>query len=208
MKRIYLIITAAAMFFAAEANAQIGIGAGYSMLINSGKSMDEKDFNSLDGFYIEASYGINFLEKKWGDLGIQPGIRFTYGGYEDSEKYLGITAKSSMVETYLDIPILVKYSYDLNNVMLSAFAGPVVSFGLSSVSKLSINNTSSEVHNYKDLPYGKCDVRFNLGLGATFIDKYMLKVGYDFGLLNRYTGDLDNVSLHTGVLYVGLGYNF
>jgi hypothetical protein len=30
MKKIYLIIAAAVMFFAVEANAQIGLGIGYS----------------------------------------------------------------------------------------------------------------------------------------------------------------------------------
>ena len=43
------------------------------------------------------------------------------------------------------------------------------------------------------------------------MDKFNVKVGYDFGLLNRYTGEqVENYKskIHTGMLYVGVGYSF
>ena len=39
MKKIYLLLAAAAMFFAVEANAQIGVEVGYNMFDNIQKAL-------------------------------------------------------------------------------------------------------------------------------------------------------------------------
>lgn len=39
MKKIYLLLAAATMFFAVEANAQIGMGVGYNMFDNIQKAL-------------------------------------------------------------------------------------------------------------------------------------------------------------------------
>ena len=209
MKNLYLIIAAAVMFFAVEANAQIGIGVGYNMLNNVQKALDEDESGALNGFYVEATYDINFLERSRGELGLQPGLRFSYAGNHESEEALGVKAKASENETYLDIPVLVKYSYDLDAVKLSAFAGPVLSCGLSSVAKVSVNDNTTKASNYGDESvYGRFDVKLGLGIGAAFMDKFNAKLGYNVGLLNRYTGNLDELSFRTGVFYVGVGINF
>ena len=209
MKNFYLIIAAAVMFFAVEANAQIGVGVGYNMLNNVQKALDEDESGALNGFYVEATYDINFLERSRGELGLQPGLRFSYAGNHESEEALGVKAKASENETYLDIPVLVKYSYDLDAVKLSAFAGPVLSCGLSSVAKVSVNDNTTKASNYGDESvYGRFDVKLGLGIGAAFMDKFNAKLGYNVGLLNRYTGNLDDLTFRTGVFYVGVGINF
>ena len=43
---------------------------------------------------------------------------------------------------------------------------------------------------------------------AAFMEKFNAKIGYNVGLLNRYTGNLDDLSFRTGVFYVGVGINF
>ena len=209
MKKVYLIIAAAVMFFAVEANAQIGVGVGYNMLNNVQKALDDDESGALNGFYVETTYDVNFLEKSWGELGLQPGLRFTYAGDHEAEEVLGVKAKASENETYLDVPVLVKYSYDLDVVKLSAFAGPVLSFGLSSVTKVSAGDNTTKASRYGDESvYGRFDVKLGLGIGAAFMDKFNAKIGYNVGLLNRYTGNLDDLSFRTGVFYVGVGINF
>ena len=209
MKNVYLIIAAAVMLFAVEANAQIGVGVGYNMLNNVQKALDEDESGALNGFYVEATYDINFLERSRGELGLQPGLRFSYAGDHESEEALGVKAKASENETYLDIPVLVKYSYDLDAVKLSAFAGPVLSCGLSSVAKVSVDDNTTKASNYGDESvYGRFDVKLGLGIGAAFMDKFNAKLGYNVGLLNRYTGNLDDLTFRTGVFYVGVGINF
>lgn len=39
-------------------------------------------------------------------------------------------------------------------------------------------------------------------------DMLDVKVGYDFGLLNRYTGDAEDYRIGTGMLNVGIAVNF
>jgi hypothetical protein len=210
MKKIYFILAvAASMLFAAEANAQIGLGLGYHLFNSVQKEAGQKNGNELNGFYVEATYDINFLEKLWGNLGIQPGLRFSYAGVHDSAELLGVLTKSSWAETYLDIPVFVKYSQDFRSLGFFAFAGPVFSCGLSSHSKTSVKDISTEIDVYEGYPeYGRFDLKLGVGVGVTGLDNFNVKVGYNFGMLNRYTGSLRDLSYHTGVFYVGVGYSF
>lgn len=233
MKKIYFVLAAVAMFFAVEANAQITVGAGYNHGVMTGREDNVTESEGFDGFYIEATYDWNFLDRNWGMLAIQPGVRFSYMGDAESEKEMGIKAKSSFNETYLDVPVLVKYSYPLGKVKLSAFAGPVFSLGLTSTTKASVTGEgmdymtkvnmysgkmvvkgggeSSSMESETSTDYGRFDLKLGLGIGATLSDRFNVKLGYNFGLLNRYTGEKVEGyrhSIHTGIFYVGVGYSF
>ena len=96
MKKIYFIIAAVAMLFAIEAKAQIGVGVGYNMLSTSSGEVAESE--SLNGFYIEATYDYNFLNDSWGSLAVQPGVRFTYAGTSETEETLGLTASNRVID--------------------------------------------------------------------------------------------------------------
>ena len=214
MKKIYLtVLTFAAMFFAVDAYAQLGVGVGYNLLNTTQKLADESDDDSLNGFYLEATYDFNFLEAKWGSLGIQPGLRYSFAGETESEEMQGLTARASLTEHYLDIPVNVKYSYDImpSTLKAYAFAGPVFSCGLASSLKVKANDSTAKTNNYKDTTYGRFDIKLGLGAGVTLMEKFDVKLGYNIGLLNRYTGEqIDNFKYktHTGVFYVGVGFNF
>ena len=224
------------MFWATDANAQITVGAGYNLETITMSAQGDSDSESLNGFYLEATYDWKFLDKSWGALALQPGVRFAYMGESETEKEDGLRMKSSWDETYLDIPVHVKYTYGLGSVKLSAFAGPVFSFGLSSTNTSRIrgevlgkdvdylykyNNytgktitkgegtTSSTEGGLMD--YGRFDLKLGIGLGASFMERYNVKVGYNIGLLNRYTGEqMDDYRfrMSTGVFYLGVGYSF
>ena len=214
MKKIYLtVLTFAAMFFAVDAYAQLGVGVGYNLLNTTQKLADESDDDSLNGFYVEATYDFNFLQAKWGSLGIQPGLRYSFAGETESEKMPGLTTRASLTEHYLDIPVNVKYSYDImpSTLKAYAFAGPVFSCGLASSLKVKANDDDIKTNNYKDTEYGRFDIKLGLGAGVTLMEKFDVKLGYNIGLLNRYTGEqIDNFKYktHTGVFYVGVGFNF
>ena len=108
MKKIYFLIAAAAMFLAVEANAQIGVGLGYNLLTTTTTMADESEDDSLNGFYLEATYDINFLNRNWGSLGLQPGFRYTFAGESDSDEVAGVKTNASFTEHYLDVPVNVK----------------------------------------------------------------------------------------------------
>jgi hypothetical protein len=208
MKKIYFIIAAAAMFLAVDASAQIGVGLGYNLLTTTATMADESEDDSLNGFYLEATYDFNFLNKNWGSLGLQPGVRYTFAGESDSDEVAGVKAKESFTEHYLDVPVNVKYSYEIKQdaFKIYAFAGPVFSLGLASNLKAGVGDSSVKTDNYKDSEYGRFDLKFGLGAGVTLAQKFNVKLGYNIGMLNRYTGD--NYKMHTGAFYVGVGYNF
>ena len=211
MKKIYFILIAAvAMFFATEARAQIGVEVGYSLTDHAVKALVDEGVDMLDGFYLGVNYDMNFLENEKGAFGLQTAIRFSYSIMQEVEQLLGIVTRASLNESYLDLPVFAKYSYDLRSLTLSAFAGPVFSCGLTSESKVSINDKLvSHLNNYeKDSVYGRFDLKIGLGIGATFNDRISAKVGYNIGMLNRYTGNIDSASLRTGVFYAGMGFTF
>ena len=227
MKKIYFILAAAAMFLAVEANAQLGVGVGYNHINTTHKMADESDDESLDGFYIEATYDLNFLDANWGSLGLQPALRYTFGGDSESE----VNTRVSIAEHYLDIPVNVKYGYDVlpSKLKVFAFAGPVFSLGLSSVTSVSTDNSIVKTNYYTGtiktklnsettkakgdvIDYGRFDIKFGIGAGVTVAEKLNVKLGYNIGMLNRYTGEQLSkdykYKIHTGVFYLGVGFNF
>lgn len=210
MKKLYFILTAAVtMFFATEASAQIEVEVGYSLTDHVIKALGENEGEMLDGLYLGVNCDVNFLDNEKGMLDLEAGVRFTYALTQESERLLGVQTKVSVNESYLDIPIYAKYSYDLTSMTLSAFAGPIFSCGLTSETKVGLNDNVVTTNNYeKDSVYGRFDLKIGVGIGVTFSDRYSTKVGYNIGLLDRYAGKLDNASLRTGVFYVGVGFNF
>ena len=211
MKKIYFILAAAALFIAVDANAQLGVGVGYNLLNTTYTVGDDSDDDSLNGFYVEATYDYNFLDENWGKLGVQPGIRYTFGAETDNDDHI----RTSLAEHYLDVPVHVKYAYEAipSKLDVYAFAGPVFSIGLSSAFSASAEDVATvKTNNYKDTDYGRFDIKFGIGAGVTVVEKLNVKFGYNIGMLNRYTGKQisDNLKYktHTGVFYLGVGFNF
>lgn len=213
MKKFYFILVAAAMFVAVDAKAQLGVGVGYNLLNTTTTVADESESSSLNGFYIEAEYNFNLLDEQWGTLGIQPGIRYTFAGESEKAELYGEKVRLSVAEHYLDIPVQVKYGYEVisSKLNINAFAGPIFSIGLASIVKGSMDDSVVKANAYKDSDYGRFDLKIGVGVGVDLFEKFNVKVGYNFGLLNRYTGeqiDEYKYKIHTGVFYVGVGYNF
>ena len=150
-----------------------------------------------------------------------------------------MNTRVSFREHYLDIPVNVKYSYNLlpGTLKLSAYAGPVLSFGLGSniVAKASEgdNHITMRMNMYNgnttmkgkvsgekvdekgkgsDTGYGMFDLKLGLGITATLLEKFDVKIGYNIGLVNRMskanTEDSYKLISHTNVFMIGVGYNF
>ena len=229
MKKIYFALIAfAAFFMTVDAAAQVSVGAGYNHNVMIDNLYGERDTEGMDGFYLEATYDWDFLDRQWGILGFQPGLRFSYAGNSESEEMMGLKTRATFNETYFDVPLNVKYSYPIGRLKLSAFAGPVLSFGLTSSTKASVKGDgvdySSRLNMYTGKfnekgetgsglgsatdswasNYSRFDVKLGVGVGVSFADRLSLKLGYNIGLANRYTGEADYY-IRTGVFYLGLG---
>lgn len=230
MKKIYIVlISIAAMMLTVDTYAQISVGAGYNSGINTTKAGGERDSESLGGFYVEGTCDLTFLQKGWGTLALQPGVKFTYYGDTEKEELMGVKSRLSFRETYFDIPVLVKYSYDLPDFSVYGFAGPVFSFGLTSVTKMTQKGDNIDsmwkYYNYsgktvtkgddvgtgtiggKGTDYRAFDTKIGIGVGITVMETVGIKVGYNIGLINRYK-NASEFSSRTGVFYVGAAYCF
>lgn len=57
--------------------------------------------------------------------------------------------------------------------------------------------------------FSRFDVQLGLGIGAVIQDRFLIKGGYDWGLLDRLTGeDAEHYSLRRNQFYIGIGYQF
>ena len=153
MKKITTILAASflAVAFCSVANAQISVGFGYANKSVNNKTVATGEDNSgyqkgtatnLKGFYVEGMYNWDFYNTESGVLSLQPGVRYYYMTSLRAKISLkndqGETkSKSRFNDHLLDIPVNVKYTYDLasGSVKAYAFAGPVLSFGLRAAEK-------------------------------------------------------------------------
>ena len=247
MKKIVVLFATAvvAMAFAANASAQLSVGAGYGLASHTAAIKGDgakitADPTNMSGFYVNGTYEINFLSKNWGDLSVAPGLTYSFYGKcleEESEREEGISYqyKNSRRDHYLDVPVHVKYAYNVvpGTLKLAAFAGPVFSFGLAATdiekTKLGDEWTKSRSSLYTgkyvvkssaaeenisgddgDTNYSIFDLKLGVGISATLFEKLDFRVAYNVGLLNRVTEKIDGVKAisHTNVLQIGVAYNF
>ena len=246
MKKVSFVLAAviAAMCLTTNANAQIGVHVGYNLInhtegIAMGNSTYDYDPTNLNGFYVNGSYNLEFLSKKWGELSVEPGLTYSFGSkILSSEKTGNISTKELRRDHCLNIPVNIKYAYDIipGTLKLSAFAGPVLSFGLAAntieevqlgkewtmstinlyTGHFSTESSKTELNisgNEGDTGYSFFDLRLGIGINATILEKYNVRIGYDIGLLNRTAGmKIADASVkyisHTNIFHVGVGYIF
>ena len=153
MKKFMVLLATAvtAMAFASNSDAQISVGFGYANKSINNKNVAMEDdtrgyqkgeATNLRGFYVEGTYNWDFYNTESGVLSLQPGIRYYYMTSLKSKLSLktdegNVKSKRRFNDHLLDIPVNVKYSYDLapGSVKAYAFAGPVLSFGLLAAEK-------------------------------------------------------------------------
>lgn len=141
-------------------------------------------------------------------------------------------------EHHLAIPIRLKYDIHLlDNVGLTFDAGPTLLMGLSSKyiyrARLSENSTTSVEYNlynakvktagdsayleswmnqsgmYPKGRIGRGDVMLGASVGAHFFHLLEVRIGYDYGLTNRYRKDnADIYSMHRGQFTLSAGIRF
>ncbi len=126
-----------------------------------------------------------------------------------------------------------------NSVKIFAYAGPKLVMGLSSKMKEEVTVTADNqsisasvtynMYNGKvdvsvpkgmedlledvpeeiDMKLSRFDVQVGFGLGIILFDRVTIKEGYDWGLLNKMTGDAaDDMTLKRNQFYLGVGYTF
>ena len=230
MKSYFKLIAIAVAIFAAsiEASAQFGVNISY-MNSNARPVQWSDAKNQTNGFTV----GIDNELKLIGNfLSIQPGLYYQHLLASEDIVDLGskLYAKNTYSDYFLAIPLHVKLGFNiLPNKMLRlyVFAGPTFEIGLKSADKLSIAEIGEISYNYytgklssssdeitdivassglfpDQKVYGRFDVMVGGGVGIQVIRFLDIKVGYDYGLVNRYRKEVDK-TVNRGQFYVGVG---
>ena len=189
MKKLILTLALAAVA-AVCANAQIGIGLGYTTKSFTGTYENEA------GLYVGANYNIELTN----GLAVAPGIDFAMLSYKDSN----YTQK----ENYIAVPVMFNYGIEfMDGFKLVPYLGPTFSFGLSSVSEGKIGSFTLSGSNYGDnSDYAQFDILIGGGVALDVMDMIRVSVGYNQGLLDR--DNNDNSTIKTSGVNFGVAYLF
>ena len=234
MKSYFKLIAVAVAIFAAsiEASAQFGVNIGY-MTSNTRPALAGIDAHNsrTNGFTVGIDSELKLIGNF---LSIQPGLYYQHLlASEDIAEIAGLAAKNTYSDFFLAVPIHFKLGFNIipdRMLRLYVFAGPTFEIGLKSADKISLSgrDISGEVsYNYytgkfssssdeitdivassglfpDQKVYGRFDVMVGGGVGIQVIRFLDIKVGYDYGLVNRYRKEVDK-TVNRGQFYVGVG---
>lgn len=213
MKKIITTLFAASMMLLATvAFAQPSIGVGFANSTDKCKSGNTTT-NNLSGFYVGGNYNINLA----GALNVAPGIYYSLLTKSDAS-YAGMAdLKVDVTEHYISVPVMFNAGLAFaDGIVGRIYAGPTLAYGLASNSKYTASATipvigtvskGDKVNNYDDSDYSRFDIMLGGGVAVDFFDMVRFNIGYDYGLVNRYSGGGD-VTRHRSQLSVGVAYLF
>ena len=204
---------AAALLVAVTTFAQVQIGAGYVNSSDRTRASKDADVSTVTSNGIYA--GLGFTMPLAGDLAFTPGVYYMYLTNQHGTSALGgiISASGKLQEHYVNVPLYFNYGSELApGFRLFFFGGPTFSAGLISKTVLSASilgfSANTSIDNYKDVSgYGRFDVMLGGGMGVDLGKRLRLTVGYDFGMMNRYT-EGNGIIRHRNQLHGGLAFLF
>ena len=202
MKKIIIILLAAALLGAAPANAQQNWSAGVGYSATTFNGTDCSQFlakHPLKGFYAGVSH--EFYFSALAGLTFEPGLYFHYqSGRNDTEmkpKYIKMH--------YLSLPLDVKYSFELSpSMMASIFTGPVLNVGVAG--NLYNKNTFVTTKDLSDSmhPLTRVSLQWNFGIAATIAQAVQIRIGYALGVSRL----IPEQEVHNNTFTVGAGFLF
>jgi hypothetical protein len=149
------------------------------------------------GVLLEFPFGSNF--------GFQTGLNYTQKGFkvEMDDYYYYESIKSTWSLNYIQIPLLFKYNYEIENGAIFGQLGPYVAVAVHATEEFTIDGFTEKT----DLELGDdiqfIDAGFTVG-GGVRLQKVILTLSYDIGASNILV-DTDE-EMKNRVLNVSLGY--
>lgn len=239
MKRFVKIIAVAAvgMLSALNLPAKNGVEVGYlnSTYMTKTDSGESVKSEAMSGFYV----GLVKDMRLFAGLSIQPGLYYSFLNSTSKNEVPMFNLTNSYTEHGLNLPIHIKYTFDIVPAFgVYVFAGPTLSLGLAATTKMSVtgdvlgnqvngsvqydsytgklksDNISEEnmdrINEYMpDSRMNRFDVLMGGGVGLNFINFITVKGGVDYGLLNRFKGDLaETGTMNRLQFYVSVGIMF
>jgi hypothetical protein len=222
-KCLKLLMASAMVLIAVNANAQLGIKAGYVSTKFTGKENGGAyKGRPMDGFKIGVDYDLRFGSM---GLSLRPGINYTYFG--KGQKYNADNVRWTNQQRYhfLSVPIDLKYAFDFGNDWnIYAVVGPKFVFGLGgkSIDKSNdgykgtykvfsgkYDNRQGDILETGNGPaeMNRFDVEIGLGLGVQYRN-YSLEFDYDWGMLNLAKYDRKTYSIKRNQIGLIFGFMF
>lgn len=207
MKKIVL-LTALLLVFTGV-YAQMSFGAKLGLNIANVSGDDVEDADAKIGFHVGGLMQYFLTD----DILIQPELLFTQKGsqFEDSDKGDGWSEKYEMKSTYnyLEIPILAKYNFDMDNIKLQPYLGPALGILMNAKYKVEWKETfngqsasgssSGDIEDTEDIEFGLV-----FGLDAIISENFLVGLRYNLGLT-----DIDkDADVKNNVFMISLGYLF
>jgi len=214
MKKIFATIAVLAVA-ASSAFAQISVGAGYVGTTATTEINSNSSDATYSGFYVGGNYNINLGM----GIGVAPGLYYvnSSSSKDAAAKAFGYTLGTGNVkvkENFLAVPIHLNYGIELTDgLKLSVFAGPTLTFALSSKTDgtLTVLGVSADktYDNFDEdnnvLDYKRFDVMLGGGVAVDIVDMIRVSAGYNWGLIDLYGNDnakYTRKGLHVGVAYL------
>ena len=208
MKRIVMLCIIVASAAMAYSQSYVGVNVGYAQSItrlNLPVMGKESVLNptTYNGMKVGVVYDVTLIK----GLGVSMGLNYTMGGNATDWKSKSSSIKYPQERSrgwyhQLEIPVDWQYKFQIaKDTWLMLYTGPTLQCGLSLQKKNYVNDGKTVEMNAKnptDNLYDADDTgvfalkRLNVtwGVGAGFqYERYFLRGGYDFGIINPYKVD-------------------
>lgn len=208
MKRLLFAIAFTACVCGANAqgfnDGKVNLGVRLGMNISKlGGDKGWDNYKSKIGFRLGVAADYEFYHSMF----VESGLYVTTKGAKWKEG----SEKNTFNLTYLQLPILYSYKYNLgNDLMLNGKIGPYLAVALSAKDKYKDSEYPDDDETTKGFGKDKTglkafDAGLQIGIGASK-GRYSLGLNYEIGLANisAFTDD----KTHTGCFNITLGYNF
>ena len=214
MKRILIICVIAMTMTSLHAQEYLGVQIGYANPItrlNVGENKNTLFPTSYHGMKIGFVYDATL----WKGLGVSMGLNYTFGTNVtdwtqkvSTQQGLYPQVRSRGQYHQLEIPVDWQYKFEIaQNTWIILYTGPTLQCGLALNDKwyIRLNKDSESISKEENLyseqemaDYALKRLNVTWGIGAGFqYEKYFLRGGYDFGIINPYKAQSFNNGIYT-----------
>jgi hypothetical protein len=183
MKNVkFLLAVVVLLTISVTVNAQLRFGVkGGVNIANVSFDKDVLNSDNVTGFHVGPMIDASFGE---GGIGLDLALLFSQKGFDTKDK--------SVKNTYLDLPVNLKFKFGIPLINPYLAAGPYVGFR--------VNGSKVKDISYKDIKHQVQSKNFGAGLnfsaGAELFDRLQIGLIYSWGLTNDYKtfdgNDLDS----------------
>ena len=203
MKKSTTFMCAILLAMAVQANNYLGFQVGFSQPITRlNTSIQDKKTELNSTIYNGLKIGLVYDATIVKGFGMNLGLNYTFGANKTDWKASGSVANFPQVSTsgqyhQLEIPVDWQYKFEIaQNTWLIVYTGPTLQCGLALNQKTKVRYSKdnelvlSEKNVYSkedmnDLALKRMNVTWGIGAGFQY-ERYFLRGGYDFGLINPY----------------------